>query len=158
MTDQVKEELTAVVVPRQSARAAELAAMLRFAGELDISGDNMAYELELESHAIARRVIAALDELYGISADSHVAGPAGTTKKSRVTVRISTGAKELTRRLGLITRSGHAVVGLPPQVISGTVADSEAAWRGAFLAHGSLTEPGRSSALEVTCPCQEHWP
>ena len=97
----------------------------------------------------------ALDELYGIEAESHVVGPAGTAKKSRVIVRITTGAKELTRRLGLITRSGHAVVGLPPQVISGTVADSEAAWRGAFLAHGSLTEPGRSSALEVTCPCQE---
>ena len=30
--------------------------------------------------------------------------------------------------------------------------DAEAAWRGAFLAHGSLTEPGRSSSLEVTCP------
>ena len=155
LTDQVKEELTAVVVPRQSARAAELAAMLRFAGELDISGDSMSYELELESHAIARRFMNALDDLYGITADSHVVGPAGTTKKTRVTVRISIGAKELTRRLGLITRSGHAVVGLPPQVISGTVADSEAAWRGAFLAHGSLTEPGRSSALEVTCPCQE---
>ena len=26
---------------------------------------------------------------------------------------------------------------------------------GAFLAHGSLTEPGRSSALEVTCPGPE---
>ena len=30
-----------------------------------------------------------------------------------------------------------------------------AAWRGAFLAHGSLTEPGRSMALEVTCPGPE---
>jgi DNA-binding protein WhiA len=30
-----------------------------------------------------------------------------------------------------------------------------AAWRGAFLAHGSLTEPGRSCALEVTCPGPE---
>src|SRR4029078_2886706 len=29
------------------------------------------------------------------------------------------------------------------------------AWRGAFLAHGSLTEPGRSSALELTCPGPE---
>ena len=28
-------------------------------------------------------------------------------------------------------------------------------WRGAFLAHGSLTEPGRSMALEVTCPGPE---
>lgn len=155
MTEQVKEELAEVGVTRQSARAAELASILRFAGEVDVSGDSMAYELELDNQAIAQRILVALDELYGIEAESHVVGPAGTAKKSRVIVRITKGAKELTRRLGLITRSGHAVVGLPPQVISGTVADSEAAWRGAFLAHGSLTEPGRSSALEVTCPCQE---
>ncbi|HET9900738.1 MAG TPA: DNA-binding protein WhiA, partial [Actinomycetes bacterium] len=41
------------------------------------------------------------------------------------------------------------------QVVSGSTCDAEAAWRGAFLAHGSLTEPGRSSALEVTCPGPE---
>jgi DNA-binding protein WhiA len=40
-------------------------------------------------------------------------------------------------------------------VVSGAVCDAEAAWRGAFLAHGSLTEPGRSSALEITCPGPE---
>jgi DNA-binding protein WhiA len=40
-------------------------------------------------------------------------------------------------------------------VVSGGVCDAEAAWRGAFLAHGSLTEPGRSSALEITCPGPE---
>lgn len=45
--------------------------------------------------------------------------------------------------------------GLPPHIISAGVAEAEAAWRGAFLAHGSLTEPGRSSALEVTCPGPE---
>ena len=45
--------------------------------------------------------------------------------------------------------------GLPAPVVSGGVCDAEAAWRGAFLAHGSLTEPGRSSALEITCPGPE---
>src|SRR6202000_3418851 len=35
------------------------------------------------------------------------------------------------------------------------IGDAEAAWRGAFLAHGSLSEPGRSSALEVSCPGPE---
>jgi len=40
-------------------------------------------------------------------------------------------------------------------VVSAGVGEAEAAWRGAFLAHGSLTEPGRSSALEVTCPGSE---
>ncbi|MGA9374816.1 MAG: DNA-binding protein WhiA, partial [Mycobacterium sp.] len=39
--------------------------------------------------------------------------------------------------------------------VGGSVSDAEAAWRGAFLAHGSLTEPGRSSALEVSCPGPE---
>ena len=38
---------------------------------------------------------------------------------------------------------------------AGSVCDAEAAWRGAFIAHGSLTEPGRSSAMEVTCPGPE---
>src|SRR6202035_5726599 len=41
------------------------------------------------------------------------------------------------------------------QVVSGSTCDCEAAWRGAFLAHGSLTEPGRSMALEITCPGSE---
>jgi DNA-binding protein WhiA len=39
--------------------------------------------------------------------------------------------------------------------VSGALCDAESAWRGAFLAHGSLTEPGRSSALEITCPGPE---
>jgi DNA-binding protein WhiA len=47
------------------------------------------------------------------------------------------------------------VRGLPPQVVSGGNCDAVAAWRGAFLAHGSLTDPGRSAALEVTCPGNE---
>lgn len=155
LTDKVKEELALVQVSRQTAKAAEVAAILRFAGELQVNADQVAYEVELDDQAVANRLIAALDDLYDISATSHVVGPGGAGKKSRIQVRINSGAKELTRRLGLITRSGHAVVGLPPQVISGSVADNEAAWRGAFLAAGSLTEPGRSSSLEVVCPCQE---
>jgi len=40
-------------------------------------------------------------------------------------------------------------------LFAGGACDAVAAWRGAFLAHGSLTEPGRSSALEITCPGME---
>src|SRR5581483_11801665 len=50
---------------------------------------------------------------------------------------------------------GRPVRGLPRQVVSGTTCDCEAAWRGAFLSHGSLTGPGRSSSLEITCPGPE---
>src|ERR1700756_5275970 len=55
----------------------------------------------------------------------------------------------------LVDNHGRPVRGLPRQVVSGTTCDCEAAWRGAFLAHGSLTEPGRSMSLELTCPGSE---
>ena len=57
--------------------------------------------------------------------------------------------------MGLVDASGRPARGLPTAIVNGSLCDSEAAWRGAFLAHGSLTEPGRSSALEVTCPGPE---
>ena len=53
------------------------------------------------------------------------------------------------------TSAAGPCAGLPPAVVSGGACDAVAAWRGAFLAHGSLTEPGRSSSLEVTCPGPE---
>jgi cell division protein WhiA len=61
----------------------------------------------------------------------------------------------LARQTGLLDQRGRPVRGLPPQVVSGSTCDAVAAWRGAFLAHGSLTEPGRSSSLEVTSPGPE---
>ena len=155
LTAKVKDELARVVVPRQSARAAEAAALLRFAGQMQIIAGSLVMEAEFDSADVARRLADSLTELYGVEVHEHRISAGGASKNARHLLRVTEGTEDLVRRLGLITRSGHAVVGLPPQVISGTVADNEAAWRGAFLAQGSLTEPGRSSALEVSCPCQE---
>ena len=81
--------------------------------------------------------------------------PGGLRKGSRYIVRVVKDGELLARQTGLLDRRGRPVRGLPPQVVSGGDCDAEAAWRGAFLAHGSLTEPGRSSSLEVTCPGPE---
>ncbi len=79
----------------------------------------------------------------------------GIRKGSRYVVRVTKDGEALARQTGLLDMRGRPVRGLPAQVVGGGVADAEAAWRGAFLAHGSLTEPGRSSALEVSCPGPE---
>jgi DNA-binding protein WhiA len=63
--------------------------------------------------------------------------------------------ESLARQTGLLDNRGRPVRGLPPLIVAAGAQEAEAAWRGAFLAHGSLTEPGRSSALEVTCPGPE---
>ena len=70
-------------------------------------------------------------------------------------LRVANDGEALARQTGLLDMRGRPVRGLPAQVVGGGIGDAEAAWRGAFLAHGSLTEPGRSSALEVSCPGPE---
>ena len=77
--------------------------------------------------------------------------PGGT----RYIVRLIRDGESLARQTGLIDNRGRPVRGLPAGIVSGGLDIAVAAWRGAFLAHGSLTEPGRSMALEVTCPGSE---
>jgi DNA-binding protein WhiA len=84
-----------------------------------------------------------------------VLSASGIRKSTRYVLRVANDGEALARQTGLLDLRGRPVRGLPPQVVSGALCDAESAWRGAFLAHGSLTEPGRSSALEITCPGPE---
>jgi len=61
----------------------------------------------------------------------------------------------LARQTGLIDNRGRPVRGLPATLVSSTMDEARAIWRGAFLAHGTLTDPGRSTSLEVTAPGNE---
>jgi DNA-binding protein WhiA len=80
---------------------------------------------------------------------------AGIRRGSRYVVRVTRDGEALARQTGLIDVRGRPVRGLPPTVVNGHICDAESAWRGAFLAHGSLMEPGRSASLEITSPGSE---
>lgn len=155
LTAQAKDELAQSALTRVSSRIAEVAAIVRFAGRLDLVAGRPVLEIELDNQIVAHRVCDAIMELFYKEVQLNTIGPGGMSKATRYVLRITDGVDDIIRRLGLVTKSGHAVRGLPPQVVSGTVSDAEAAWRGAFLASGTLTEPGRTCALEIECPCQE---
>jgi DNA-binding protein WhiA len=155
MTADVKDELCRVPVTKASARKAEVSTILRFAGGLHIVASRVVVEAELDTAAVARRVRREIGELFGQVAGLHVLAPSGLRKSTHYIVRVVAGGDALARQTGLLDQRGRPVRGLPPQIVAGSVADAEAAWRGAFLAHGSLTEPGRSVAMEVTCPGPE---
>ncbi len=155
MTAAVKDELSRVVVTAPSCRKAEVSAMLRFAGGLHIVAGRIVVEAELDTGSVARRLRKDIAEIYGHTSDISVVAPGGLRRGSRYVVRVVKDGEALARQTGLLDARGRPVRGLPPQVVSGSLADVEAAWRGAFLAHGSLTEPGRSSSLEITCPGPE---
>ncbi|OLT15847.1 DNA-binding protein WhiA [Serinicoccus sp. CNJ-927] len=155
MTAKVKDELSRLPVSRTCCRKAEVSTMLRFAGGLHIVGGRIVIEAELDTAQSARRLRTFMAEVYGSSSELMVMSPGGLRKQTRYVVRATSDGESLARQTGLIDHRGRPVRGLPPRVVGAAVCDSEAAWRGAFIAHGSITEPGRSSALEVTCPGPE---
>jgi cell division protein WhiA len=155
MTASVKDELARLDVTKSCCRKAEVSALLRFGGGLHIVNGRIVVEAELDTGVAARRLRRNIAEVYGHDSDIAVVSSSGLRKGSRYVVRVVAAGEALARQTGLIDANGRPVRGLPPQVVSGSMCDAEAAWRGAFLAHGSLTEPGRSSAIEVTCPGPE---
>ncbi|MQA15138.1 MAG: DNA-binding protein WhiA [Pseudonocardiaceae bacterium] len=155
MTAAVKDELSRLPVTKPCCRRSEVSALLRFAGGLHIIAGRVIVEAELDTGSTARRLRKEVHELFGHTSDVHLITSGGLRKGSRYVVRVVRDGEGLARQTGLLDLRGRPVRGLPPQVVSGGLCDAEAAWRGAFLAHGSLTEPGRSSALEVTCPGPE---
>lgn len=155
MTNEVKAELASTTVTKSCCRRAEVSSLLRFAGGLHIVSGRIVVEAELDTGAAARRVRRDVSEVYGHDSEVSVVHGGGIQRGTRYLVRIVRDGEALARQTGLIDNRGRPVRGLPPQVVSGASCDAVGAWRGAFLAHGSLTEPGRSSALEVTCPGPE---
>ncbi|VXB95507.1 DNA-binding protein WhiA [Aeromicrobium sp. 9AM] len=155
MTAQVKAELANTTITKSCCRKAEVSSILRFAGGLHIVSGRIVVEAELDTGAAARRLRKDIAEIYGHESEVLVMQNAGIRKDTHYVVRVSKDGEALARQTGLVDGSGRPIRGLPPQVVSGSSCDAVAAWRGTFLAHGSLTEPGRSSALEVSCPGPE---
>jgi len=155
MTSSVKDELSRLQVTKPCCRKAEVSSTLRFAGGLHLVGGRIVVEAELDTGSVARRLRKDIAEIFGHPSEVAVLAQGGLRRGSRWVVRVVAAGEALARQTGLVDGRGRPVRGLPPQVVSGALCDAEAAWRGAFLAHGSLTEPGRTSSMEITCPGPE---
>jgi DNA-binding protein WhiA len=155
LTIDVKDELSRVEVSKTTVRAAELATILRFSGGLHIISGRIAVESELDSPVLAQRVRKDLAELYGVRSAVSVIGASGIRRTNHYLVRVIDGGETLARQTGLLDARRRPIRGLPNRLTTGSKEEVAAVWRGAFLAQGSLTDPGRSASLEVTCPGNE---
>src|SRR5688500_17417946 len=149
MTAAIKNELAHVPIVKPCCRKAELSSILRFANGLHLVAGRVVVEVELDTGAAARRLRKDIVELFGHQTDLKVLSAGGLRRGNRYVVAVTKDGEALARAAGLLDAHGRPVRGLPPAVVSGPVCDAVAAWRGAFLVHGSLTEPGRSCSLEL---------
>lgn len=151
----MKDELARVPLRKLTEKQAEIATILRFASGLNVVAGRIVVAAEIDNQRAATRLRLLLKELFDAQSQVVVVSGGGLHRGDRYVVRVVEDADEIARASGLIDRRGHPVRGLPPAVVSGGIDEARAAWRGAFLARGSLTEPGRSSSLEITCPGPE---
>lgn len=154
LTLAVKDEIAAVYPSNSSSMVAEISTMFRFAGGLQINGGVVSLQAELTHPASAHHLWELLRKVYSIDAEI-LAVKNNMRHGNHYIVRVSKDGERIARRIGILDQHGRPVRGLATQIVGGSKADAAAAWRGAFLARGSLLEPGRNAALEVTCPSLE---
>ncbi|MDK8350959.1 DNA-binding protein WhiA, partial [Gleimia europaea] len=155
LTLALKEELVKKPVATPSEMVAEVASMLRFAGGLHLVSGRVIIEAEVDLPATAARLRTFMAKLFKVNSSVVIVSGGALKKGDRYVVRVVERADHLARMTGLIDAQGRPVRGLPTRIVASGDAEAIAAWRGAFLARGSLMEPGRSSAMEITAPGPE---
>lgn len=156
LLDDVKSELAAIDNELPAAKKAQSAAMIRFGGGLHIIQRHIVVEAQFDSLPAAQWLQNTIKDVYGHDSDLIQVKrqtPAGNA--IRYSVRVLRAGGALALQTGLLDRRKHPVRGLPADIVSGNIAQVKAAWRGAFLAHGELSDPGKASYLEIVCPGSE---
>jgi DNA-binding protein WhiA len=151
----MKYELARLKPSASELRLAELSVILRFTASVHVMNATMILEAEFDSSQLASRVKAELQDLFGIDSKVDILHASGIRKSSRHNLRVLKQTDLLIRQTGLYYPTGKPVRGIHSRFISDSADVAAAVWRGALLAHGSLTDPGRSSSLEVSCPSNE---
>lgn len=155
LTTRVKDELVAVNDPSSTARIAEIATILRFAGVMHLVSGKLAIDVELDHLASAQRLRKAIHAAFGLQSGAKTSPVNANKKVETYLVRVAEGAEQLARNVGLIDARRRSVRGLPNKITTAPVSDLAGVLRGAFVARGILSDPGRSQTIEIVAPTNE---
>jgi DNA-binding protein WhiA len=151
-----KKELTLVTVETDCCQAAELAALIRMNGFVQLSHRKVVLDITTENAAIARRIYTLLKNHFRVHAEILVRKKMRLKKNNVYIVRISQGVQPLLQQLSIIKEGFSFVSGIDPKLIRSSCC-KKAYLRGAFLAGGSVNSPeGSSYHLEIASMYQEH--
>lgn len=151
----VKNELARLEMKKTCCQAAELAAFIRFGGNVQISGKRLALNVVTSNAAVARRVFILFKKLFAYNTELVVRKKIKLRKNNVYLIRItdSEKVKEVLSRLKLV-KDGVVVQEISDEVMAGRCC-RRAYLRGAFLAAGSITNPETSYHLEIYTDYQE---
>lgn len=146
----VREEIAHHPIGEPCCRVAYLAAILRGAGSLHLTGGGHAHaEIDIGSHAVGRQILTALREegvMCGVSA--YTPERLGLHQRVLMVLAEDAASTRLLRRTGVIDDEGRPRLTVAPSLIARACCQV-AVLRGAFAAAGSVSPPGRPAHLEI---------
>lgn len=152
---QTKKELTLMDV-NGCCLNAELSALIRMNGSIQISNGRIILDISTENAAIARRIFSLLKRSFQLHAEVLVRKKMRLKKNNIYMVRVPARVEELLRALHIIKEGFQFTPGIEPEIVKNTCC-KRSYLRGAFLAGGSVNNPeGSSYHLEIASMYEEH--
>lgn len=144
-----KEELARLEGKKKCCDLAELAALIRMDGTLQISS-NQKYSLNVatENAAVARKIFNLAKDLLGLPVDIVVRRKLRLKKNNSYLVKIYPQGIQDLHRIGLVNQQGEIQAGINKNLVK-TRCDQKSYLRGAFLAGGSISNPEGNYHLEI---------
>ncbi len=145
-----KNELARVMGSRQCCKMAELVALIKMDGSLQLSGRQMSINILNHNAAVARKVFKLVKELFGMQAEVLVKKKVRLRKNNVYWVRIppQEGLRDMLVQLGLQRLDGSLREGIQQDLV-GRDCCRRAYLRGAFLGGGSVNSPGGNYHMEI---------
>lgn len=150
-----KKELT-MIEADPCCELAELSALIRMNGSVQLSNKKVVLDVSTENAAIARRIYTLLKKHFQVHTELLVRKKMRLKKNNVYIVRIPVKVQEVLKELNIVSEGFIFTPGINPSLIRKNCC-KRAYLRGAFLAGGSVNNPeGSSYHLEIASMYEEH--
>jgi DNA-binding protein WhiA len=153
---QTKKELTQYQNEDECCEKAELAALIRMNGSVQLTNQRIVLDISTENAAIARRIYSLLKKKFGIHTELLVRKKMRLKKNNVYIVRVPNQVQPILSELRIVSEGFMFVPGIDKSIVKSSCC-KRAYMRGAFLAGGSVNNPeGSSYHMEISSMYEEH--
>ena len=151
-TDQVKEELTHKENYSYSEQLAELSALIRIDGSIQITNKHLAVKITLYHGNLSRRIYSLIKDRFGFGMEIRVRQDRrfNLSHSYDIIVTPQPGVREFLMELGFLTASNNLVFHIKDEYLESRKL-AQAYLRGIFLGGGSINSPQSEYHLEFRC-------
>ncbi|MGF7049435.1 DNA-binding protein WhiA [Paenibacillus sp. DS2015] len=152
---QTKKELT-MIEGQSCCEKAELSALIRMNGAVQLSNKKVILDISTENAAIARRIYSLIKKYFQAPTELLVRKKMRLKKNNVYIVRIPGGVQEMLKELSIVSEGFIFTPDINPELIRKNCC-KRAYLRGAFMAGGSVNNPeGSSYHLEISSMYEDH--